>query len=327
MNIDRRNFFKVLSAGVVSVTSADKVFARGINRYKRSPEALGILYDATICIGCKTCEVGCKKANHLPADQSLLDKHFGVSRIWDSAADNTSTSYLKIKLFKDKPGARKNSRKLPFSFMRSACMHCVFPDCVSVCPASALTKDAKTGVVQWNEDACIGCRYCQVACPFEIPKFEYNKPFPKIQKCFLCYHRVTKGGIPGCAEFCPTGATLFGKFNDILSEAKRRLQLAEGYEYSFPVHTFDSGYTTPKKVKKYINYIYGEKDGGGTQYIVLSAVPFQNLGLPMLPEHAQAENSEKLQHVLYNKMIAPVTLLAGLMFAAHRSLKNEDENE
>jgi len=327
MNVDRRDFFKILSAGVVTAATSKNAFGSDENRTQRPPEAVGILYDATVCIGCRACEIGCKKANELPAEHSALEAHYGVSGTWDSALDTSVNSFIKIKAIKNGGAPVRNNAVNGFSFMRTACMHCVDPDCVSVCPATALTKDPKTGIVKWNGDACIGCRYCQMACPFLIPKFEYDEPFPRIRKCFMCSHRVEKGGITGCAEYCPTGATLFGKFSDILAEAKRRIAMKEGEEYNYPVHTLDSGYRTPKKVARYINYIYGEKDGGGTQYIVLSAVPFDRLGLPKLPDHSSGSKSEGLQHTLYKGLIAPVALLVGLMFAAHRSVKNEEETE
>ena len=327
MNIDRRKFFKVLSAGVVAATNADRVLAGNTATYKRPKQAVGILYDATICIGCKVCEVGCKHANQLPPDHSLLDQKYGVSNIWDSAVDNSPKSYLKIKLYKNGNGIYQNRERNGFSFIRSACMHCVRPDCVSACPVSALTKDKTTGIVTWNPNACIGCRYCQVACPFEIPKFEFDKPFPRIQKCFFCFDRIKKGQIPACAEYCPTGATLYGKYSDILKEANHRLTLTAGQEYEYPVHTLNSGFKTLKRVAKYIDYIYGENDGGGTQYIILSAVPFEKLGLPQLPDYASSEKSESLQHTIYKGMIAPIALLIGLVYAAHRSLKNQSEDE
>lgn len=327
MNVDRRDFFKILSAGLVTATTAKEVFAEDHVRYKRSPDSVGILYDATTCIGCKACEVGCKNANELPVEQSNLDNYHGVSEIWDSAHDTSVNSFLKIKLFKDGEGIVKDQVKDGFSFFRSACMHCVDPDCQSVCPTSALLKDPKTGIVTWDIDACCGCRYCQMACPFLIPRFEYDKAFPRVRKCYLCSHRVAEGGIAGCAEYCPTGATLYGTFDEMMAEAKKRLELNEGDSYDYPIHTMDSGNRTTKKVPKYINYVYGEKEGGGTQYIVLSAVPFEKLGLPKLPDHSSASKSEGLQHTLYKGMIAPIVALVGLMFAAHRSVKNEDKTE
>ncbi len=327
MNVDRRDFMKILSAGVVTATTAKESFGAKEDRFKRSPDAVGILYDATVCIGCKACEVGCKHANNLPPEHSAIEAFNGVSGTWDSALDTSVNSFIKIKAIKNGDAPVRNNAVDGFSFMRTACMHCVDPDCVSVCPTSALQKDPKLGIVTWDIDACCGCRYCQMACPFLIPKFEYEEPFPRVRKCFLCSHRVTKGGIPGCAEYCPTGATLYGKFSDILAEAKRRIAMQEGSSYNYPVHTLDSGDTTPKKTAKYINYVYGEKDGGGTQYIVLSAVPFDRLGLPKLPEYSSASRSEGLQHTIYKGLIAPIVLLVGLMFAAHRSVKNEEETE
>ncbi len=325
MNLDRRDFIKVLSTGVLAAAGAEKALAAEVDRYKRSPEAVGILYDATICVGCKACEIGCKQANNLPVEHSGLDEYHGVQNIWDSAKDTSPNSYIKIKVHKDSSTAKKDQFENGYSFMRTACMHCIDPDCVSVCPTSALIKDPVTGIVSWDIDACCGCRYCQMACPYLIPKFEYDKAFPKIEKCFMCSHRVKDGGIPGCAEFCPTGATLFGKFADILEEAKKRLTLAEGAEYSYPQHTLDSGKQTPKKAAKYIQYVYGEKDGGGTQYIILSAVPFEKLGLPKLPDHSSASKSEGLQHTIYKGMIAPAVVLAGLAVAAYRSTNQEEK--
>jgi ferredoxin len=203
-------------------------------------------------------------------------------------------------------------------------MHCVDPDCVSACPVSALTKDPVTGIVGWNEDACCGCRYCQVACPYLIPKFQYQKAFPKLQKCELCRHVLDEKKVTGCAEYCPTGATIFGRVDDLFAEARRRLEQKEGDSYNYPVHKVGSSDMQSKPVGKYINYIYGEKEGGGTQYLMLSAVPFEKLGMPQLPNYSDASISEGIQHSLYSGLIAPFALLAGLMFATYRTTKKEN---
>jgi Fe-S-cluster-containing hydrogenase components 1 len=152
-------------------------------------------------------------------------------------------------------------------------MHCQKPSCVSVCPVSAMTRDAVTGIVDYNKNACIGCRYCQIACAFNIPKFQWDKAIPQIVKCDLCKNtNLPKKGITACAEVCPTGAILFGKRQHLLDEAKKRLSENPG---------------------KYVNHIYGEKEVGGVNHLYLSGMQFTKLGLPALNNEAPAEFSEK----------------------------------
>jgi len=212
-----------------------------------------------------------------------------------------------------------------FAFVKKACMHCVDPDCVSACPVTALTKNSTTGIVEYDKDACIGCRYCMVACPYNVPKFEYAKAIPEIQKCEMCSHRQAVGDIPACCEFCPTGASLFGKVSDLLEEARKRVKLVAGSTYEYPMRSLDEGDVTPKTVASYINYIYGEKEGGGTQYLLLSAIPFGKLGLPELSETSAASRSEGIQHSVYKGMIAPIALLGGLLYGAYQTTKNAKE--
>lgn len=327
MNIERRDFFKILSAGAVTAAGTKPALSRDWQHRGRNDNAPAILYDATLCIGCKTCEVGCKKANDLEVEHSDLDKWHGVDKVWDSAHDLSTQSYIKIKMYKEGTGIAKDSETDGYSFMRSACMHCAEPDCQSVCPTSALIKDEVTGIVTWNIDACCGCRYCQVACPFLVPKFEYDKAFPKLQKCFFCNHRIKEGDIPGCCEACPTGATIYGTYEEVLAEAKKRLESKIGSDYAFPLHTVDSDQRAHQAIPEYVNYVYGEKEGGGTQYIVLAAVPFEKLGLPKLPSYSASGKSEKLQHTIYYNMISPIVLFGGLMAAAYRSVKKEQNTE
>ncbi len=318
MNIDRRDFMKIFSAGVVTASTAKQALAR--EPKTRLKDAVGILYDATVCIGCKACEVGCKTRNNKLVEHNT-EKLFGVDQTWDSASDLSAETLNKIKVYKN----AENSDV--FSFIKRACMHCVDPDCVSVCPTTALTKNAATGVVSWDIDACCGCRYCQLACPFNIPKFQYDEAFPEIVKCEMCQHVIAEGGIPGCCEWCPCGASIYGKVEDLLEEAHKRLNWGTGKEYEFPVAELGSKITARKPLAKYVNYVYGEKENGGTQYIMLSAVPFEKLGMPLLPDQSEAVLSEGIQHTLYKGLIAPFVLFGGLAFAAHRSLKNEGNEE
>jgi Fe-S-cluster-containing dehydrogenase component len=134
-------------------------------------------------------------------------------------------------------------------------MHCVEPACASSCPARALTK-TPDGPVVYNQKVCIGCRYCMVACPFAIPKFEYEKALPFIRKCSFCLERQKQGKKPACAHVCPSGALTFGKRKEMVELARTRI------------------YQNPDK---YIHYVYGEHEAGGTGWLYLSSVDFAGI--------------------------------------------------
>jgi Fe-S-cluster-containing dehydrogenase component len=315
MEIKRRDFLKVAAAGGLTAASrAHPALAR--EPKARSKDAVGMLYDSTVCTGCKACVAACKQYNEMPPSFSSSDQ------IWDNPLDTDSKTYNIIKLYKDGTGATKDMEKDGHAYIKRQCMHCVDPACVSACPVSALTKDPKTGVVSYDKGACIGCRYCQLACPYNIPKFEFEKTFPQIRKCQLCSHRLEKGDIAACAEFCPTGATIFGKVEDLLAEARKRLQYKPGSSQVYPVERVGGKVTTERVVTPYVQKIYGEKEGGGTQVLYLSGVPFEKLGLPQLDEIADAKRSETLNHTIYKGMIAPIVFLGGLLYVVHKNTKD-----
>ena len=325
MNIDRREFFKVVFAGAATALTAPTAQARPPREL--SPDAVGILYDATLCIGCKACEVGCKEANAKPmAHDTPLEQAHGVSGVWDADNDLGSRTLNKIKVYTNGTAEVKDRELDGFSFVKRNCMHCVDPNCVSACPVSALTKDPVTGAVRYNPDACIGCRYCQLACPFNIPKFEYDKPFPKIVKCEMCSDRLAEGAIPACCEACPTGASLFGRVSDLLNEGHRRLTFQPGERQDYPVNRLDGGATRTAEVAAYYPKIYGETETGGTQSLLMAAVPFEKLGFPALGDESRAQLSETIQHTLYQGMMAPTVLLGGLVYAAYRHTHEERED-
>ena len=324
MDIKRRDFLKVVAGGGM-LLAANANPALAISRPPKSmpPEAVGMFYDSTICIGCKVCQHGCKENNEMPAEFTIRPPEM-VDRIWDDPIDLSSKTLEIIKAYKVGTGEEKNSDVNGFAFIKRNCMHCVDPACVSACPVSALKKNPVNGVVTYDKKACIGCRYCQIACPFGIPKFEFDKPFPQIRKCQFCNHRFAEGKYSACCEFCPTGASIFGPARDLLEEARKRLTLTPGQYYDYPVQTVNSKNRLRQKVAKYENHIYGEKEVGGTQFIMLAGIPFDKLGMPPLSEKADASLSEGIQHTLYKGMIAPAAVLAGLLFAAYRSTKNHE---
>jgi Fe-S-cluster-containing dehydrogenase component len=318
MEIKRRDFLKVAAAGGLMLASnAHPALALTRETHPRLKDAVGILYDATVCTGCKACVSACKQYNEMPPDFSSPEK------LWDTPLDTNSRTLNIIKLYKNGTAAVKDREIDGYSYIKRHCMHCVDPACVSACPVTALTKDPATGVVAYNKSACIGCRYCQLACPFNIPKFEFDKAFPRILKCQLCSHRLAKGDIPACCEFCPTGASIFGKVDDLLAEARKRLQYKPGEYQNYPVMKVDSSYTVPREVTPLIDHIYGEKEGGGTQYLMLANVPFEKLGLPQLTETPEAAVSEGIQHTIYKGMIAPIVFLGGLLYVVRKNTSKE----
>ena len=203
-------------------------------------------------------------------------------------------------------------------------MHCVDPSCVSACPVSALTKDPKIGVVRYNKNNCIGCRYCQVACPYNIPKFQWDQAFPQIVKCQLCDHRIAQGGYSACCEFCPTGASIFGDVQDLLKEAKRRLSLKVGDFACLPLATGGFAGQNPAQGDALTNHIYGAKEGGGTQVLMLANVSFKKLGLPPLGDVSIANSTETLYHSIYKGMFLPYMLLGGFFYMVYKNTHNRD---
>jgi Fe-S-cluster-containing dehydrogenase component len=327
--MNRRDFLKI-AAGSGAVLASSAVPAWAAPRKELSPDAVGILYDATLCIGCQSCMVNCKEVNSQPGGALFMEgrntppyEFRTPEPIWDRPVDLTGKTLNVIKAYKNGTGVAKDIATNGYSFVKRHCMHCVDPACVSACPVSALKKDGKFGVVSYDKNLCIGCRYCQVACPYNVPKFEWDQAFPQIRKCQLCNHRYKDNKYAACCEFCPTGASIFGKVKDLQAEAQRRLALQPGTYADFPVQTVTSAQKLPTKVAGYVRHIYGLKEGGGTQYLIMAGVPFASLGLPELPDKADAAVSEGIQHTLYKGMIAPAVLLAGLVYAAHKNSKDE----
>lgn len=292
----RRQFFKIMGASS-AILLAGKASSQASGGHAVNNETIGMLYDATKCVGCKACMSACKRVNGDYGSLSYERASFDSDGLWDAPQDLTGSTRTLIKLF-------KNSDK-EWSYVKYSCMHCQKPSCVSVCPVSAMTRDASTGVVDYNKNACIGCRYCQVACAFNIPKFQWEKAIPQIVKCDLCRNtNLPKKGITACAEVCPVGAITFGKRKDLLQEAHKRLNENPG---------------------KYINRVYGEHEVGGANHLYLAAMEFNKLGLPILKEDAPAEFSEKIQHTIYKGFIAPVALYSTLCFVALKNMKGNGE--
>jgi Fe-S-cluster-containing dehydrogenase component len=285
--LSRRQLLALCGTGACAVV-AGEARAAG-SEPPRDP--IGMLYDTTKCIGCKSCVVACSEANDLPPDTRMS------GGIWQMPTDLDKQTKNIIQLFKDDESGR-------WSFMKRQCMHCLVPSCVSGCPFKALTKDER-GIVSWNPTQCIGCRYCEIACPFQVPKFEWDRINPKIVKCEFCRHLLDEQGEPSCTKVCPTHAVKFGRREDLLREAHERIAAHPGTYHE--------------------DRVYGETDAGGLQVLYLSHVPFEDIGLPKLGDRPVEDRTRKVHRWLTRWAMFPIVSYVVLFSFVKRNWKAHDE--
>jgi Fe-S-cluster-containing dehydrogenase component len=299
----------IASGGAAAASAALPTQAR---EPKQVPaEAMGMLYDTTLCIGCKTCVVACKQAN----DRSPDPGPWGEDALYDAPVDLNGKTKNVIKLYRD-----EDIR----SYMKMQCMHCVDPACAAACMLGSLKKDPVTGVVTYDPAYCVGCRYCMMSCPFNIPKFEFDKAVPNIVKCELCRHRIedaptmTAAGFtrypmgqgPACCEVCPREAVIYGRRDELLEEAKRRI--------------------TDNPGRYYEDRVFGETEAGGTQVLYLSHVPFAKLGLPEhIGDRGVPHVAYSVQEGIYYKLpfVAPLAMYGALAFVMFRNRKSNQSGD
>lgn len=317
MTIQRRDFIKG-AAGSIALLALDGEEAQARTIQALPPEAVGILFDSTLCVGCNACMAGCKKANNMQPE------HTKEQQIWDQPLDLSPKTLNIIKKYSNGNGKTKDAEIDGHAFIKRQCLHCIDPSCVTACPVSALQKDENNGIVTYNKNACIGCRYCQVACPYNIPKFDFNDIYPEIVKCQLCEHIVSQGGTPGCCSVCPTGASLFGKVSDLIVETRRRQQMVAGEIYPYPVTSIDSGATHMYAAPNYIPHVYGLEELGGTQVMYMAGIDFGLFGLPAFPKESFVSMSSGIQYAIYKGMVYPLVVLAGLLFMVKKNKQQEE---
>ncbi len=265
-----------------------------------SPDYMGVLVDTTLCIGCRKCEEACNRRNHLPRTaESFSDRD--VLRSFRRPSD---TAFTVVNQFQGSPSP--DQPNVPQTYAKVQCMHCLIPSCVSACIVGALTKTGD-GAVVYNPTICIGCRYCQVACPFQVPAYEFNEPLtPRVRKCEFCTDRARgTGANPACAASCPTEALVFGRRAELLAMAKNRLQ---------------------RRPDRYINRVYGETEVGGTSWLYLTGRPVQEVGLLNLPSAAPALRTEAIQHGIFKYGMIPIAFYGLLSYIMWRDRIVNPEN-
>jgi len=253
-----------------------------------------ILNDVTKCIGCEECVAACKKINDLPEE----DAPPRVGRSKDGLTADRWTSVVRLP-----EGAS----------VRVQCRHCLEPACVSVCPVGALQKTSD-GPVVYDKSLCMGCRYCMMACPYGIPRYEWSSVNPSVRKCILCFEQLASGKIdkPACVKACPKEATSFGSRDAMLAEAKRRID---------------------GEPDKYIGHVWGEHEVGGTSVLYVSGFDLsflawqepQQLGDEPLPDLTWAA----LRKVPF-EFVGMGVLMTGVWWVIDRRMrlqpKNSDES-
>ncbi|WP_432734958.1 sulfate respiration complex iron-sulfur protein HmcB [Maridesulfovibrio sp. FT414] len=287
----RRTFLGVLGATCVGAALPAGAEAAG-KEFKGYPGSKGVLFDATRCIGCRKCEAACNKVNNLPEPE----KKFDDLSVLDEKRRTDAKTFTVVNKY--------NGQGKPV-FRKSQCNHCLEPACASACFVKAFKK-LPNGAVVYDESVCVGCRYCMVACPFEIPTYEYDEPLtPRVMKCTMCAPRLAEGKLPGCVEGCPKEALVFGERDELIKIARERIR---------------------RNPDRYVDHIYGEREMGGTSWMYLSGVPFSEIGMreDLGTKSAPELTAGALAAVPMVAGLWPV-LLGGIYAVSKRNSKIADE--
>lgn len=273
MTISRREFLKI--AGVTAGSALLPNLVVHATTIKQAGDQVSMLYDATKCVGCNACTNACRQWNNTTPETDNRE-------LYDAPSELSAKTWTMIQLYQDGDA---------HSFVKRQCMHCIDPACVSGCPVSALQKTDE-GPVTYDPNRCIGCRYCMYTCPFHIPRFQWDKVIPVIAKCTFCHDRIIDGKGPACAERCPTGALIWGKRDELMSEAEQRIGSDEN---------------------RYIDHIYGKDDAGGTSVLYLAGVPFEKLGLENVGTQPIPDLSESTAKIVLPGIVLGGPLVLGLI--------------
>jgi Fe-S-cluster-containing dehydrogenase component len=286
MSQSRRKFLKTIASIGAASTAISAVNPSKINAESSEELSIhrkGVLVDTTVCIGCRKCEWACKGAHNF--EQGEFENYQNDETLNQLRRPGTNDLTV-VNKYND---VGKRTVKLQ-------CMHCDHPACVSACIVGAISKK-ENGAVVWDTEKCIGCRYCMVACPFQIPAFEYQKALdPKIVKCDFCIERTKENKLPACVNICPVEALTYGTREELIEEARRKIK---------------------NHPDKYYNHVFGEYEVGGTSWLYLADNNLAGSVFPVLNNKTAPGVSESIQHGLFAYFVPPVAvyaLLGGIMW-------------
>ncbi|HPF70232.1 MAG TPA: 4Fe-4S dicluster domain-containing protein [Candidatus Krumholzibacteria bacterium] len=279
--VTRREFLKITGTAAGTAAAALAGVETAQARPALDPDRVGVLCDFTLCVGCRRCEWACSDANGLA--HGPLESYDDKSVL--AAMRRPSEKALTV--INRYPALEGQPKPLD---VKVNCLHCEHPACVSACPVSALQKNP-LGPVTYDASRCIGCRYCMVACPFQIPAYEYrNATTPRVMKCTLCSERTLKDHLPpACVQICPQEALLYGARDALLSVAHDRIRTHPG---------------------RYVDHVYGEHEVGGTSWLYLCDRGFQDVQLPAVADSSPAEVTEHIQHGIFRGFSGPLMIFA-----------------
>jgi formate dehydrogenase iron-sulfur subunit len=294
MGLNRRRFLRWGLGAAAAGIAAPKILAQDTPAKNGKPaedaaaaaEHVGCLVDTTLCIGCRKCEEVCNRRNKLPRPEVP----FTDRAVFRRERRPVDQAFTVVNEYTGAPSPDLSGTK--HTYVKVQCLHCLTPSCVSACIVGAMVK-AKDGAVVYNSKICLGCRYCMVACPFQIPAYEFDVTLnPRVRKCEFCedFAKGT-GADPACAAACPTEALVFGNRKALLALAKDRIA------------------TRPDR---YQSHIYGENEVGGTSWLYLTGRPGTEIGLIDLPTSAPAKTTEAIQHGIFKYGIIPITVYGAL---------------
>ncbi len=302
MSDDRRNFLKQI-AGIGACAACSRSALAQEAEVDLTEDTLGVLVDTTLCVGCRKCEEACNEIND--DLRRISPEIFKDESVFQRRRRMDYSSYTVVNRY---AGLDDSGKPVYAKFQ---CMHCLQPACVSACIVGALTRQPN-GAVIYDSWKCIGCRYCMVACPFQVPAYEYQNSFtPKVRKCVFCFEkRLVQGGVPACVQACPMQVMTFGPRNGMIRLAKEKLEAHPD---------------------RYFPHVYGEHEVGGTAWMYLSSASFQEIDLPVLGYHPVPGYTEPVQHMLFKWFLPPLglyALLGGIMwFVESRRGKGSPESE